>query len=162
MRAYLSTIGDILADMLDRVEGRPEPVTLVDLEAHRPGVTAVARQAYYQLAMVTTASALGVIKAVEKNNGVEAWIRLYARYEPEGDPRMHNMMIRILNTGDDPCSEHVQCVDHRRPNCFDNGGKPRFEAFPAWGKLSRRWLCATRLQLPQRGHFPCSNCACLN
>jgi hypothetical protein len=36
----------------------------------------------------------------------------------------------ILNTGDDPCTEVVQCVDHRRADCTANGGKPRPPPMP--------------------------------
>jgi hypothetical protein len=58
----------------------------------------------------------------------------------------------ILNTGDDPCSEHVQCVDHRRPNCSDNGGKPRLSPVPQC--TNGTGLDATVIDIPGGG--PCT------
>ena len=97
MRAYLATVGDELSTLLERVEGTTTPVTVAELERNVPGITSQLRQSYYQLAMTCTGPALGVIKAVEKNNGLEAWRRLHQRYEPDGGARLQNMMTRILN-----------------------------------------------------------------
>ena len=99
MRAYVSLIDDALADILERVEQVTVPVTNANVDQISPGCAAHSRQAYYQLAMVCRGPAVGIVKAVERGNGVEAWRRLYRRYEPDAGPRLQNMMTRILNPG---------------------------------------------------------------
>merc|ERR1712194_256400 len=73
-------------------------------EARVPGISPTSRQAYYQLAMTCKGTALGIVRAVERNNGVEAWRRLCQRYQPDAGPRMQQMMTRILTPGDFPDS----------------------------------------------------------
>merc|ERR1712194_294863 len=66
------------------------------------GIGRWARQAYYQLAMTCRGTSLGLVKSVERNNGIEAWRRLFNRYEPDAGPRLQQMMARILQPGDFP------------------------------------------------------------
>ena len=102
MRSYLSLIDAELAEVLEKAETITSVITLADLEQARPAVVVHVRHAYYQLAMTCKGPALGIIRAVERNNGVEAWRRLHKRFEPDGGPRLQNMMTRILQPGDFP------------------------------------------------------------
>ena len=133
MRAYLATIGDELATLLENVEGTTDPVSLAEVERSRPGTSGQLRQAYYQLAMSCSGPALGVIKAVEKNNGLEAWRRLHQRYEPEGGARLQNMMTRILNPGQLP----------EAPQEFE-------AALVAWESLIEKWETQTVTDLSEQ------------
>ena len=96
MKAYLSMMHEDLSRALEQVEGVDREVSLVELEARLPGIGRWARQAYYQMAMTCRGTALGIVKAVERNNVIEAWRRLVLRYEPEAGPRLQQMMSRIL------------------------------------------------------------------
>ena len=49
--------------------------------------------------MTCQGPALGIVKAVGRNNGVEVWRRLFQRYEPDAGPRVQNMMTRIPQPG---------------------------------------------------------------
>ena len=104
MKAYLSQSGDNLARALDDCESVTAVISAAVLEARVPGISPTSRQAYYQLAMTCKGTALGIVRAVERNNGVEAWRRLCQRYQPDAGPRMQQMMTRILTPGDFPDS----------------------------------------------------------
>ena len=102
MKAYLSMMGEDLARALDDIETVNTVISSAILEARVPGISPLSRQTYYQLAMTCKGTALGIVKAVERNNGVEAWRRLCQRYQPDAGPRMQQMMTRILTPGDFP------------------------------------------------------------
>ena len=69
--------------VLERAESSTTTVTIEMLEHARPGSTTYIRHAHYQLAMTCKGPALGIVKTVERHNGVEVWPRLFQRSEPD-------------------------------------------------------------------------------
>ena len=76
VRAYLSCLTETMADLLDAAEKSQETIELGPLPEE---VKAEARQLYYILALQCNGNALHVVK---KNNGFEAWRRMFQRHEP--------------------------------------------------------------------------------
>ncbi len=93
MRAYLRYATEKNADLMDAAEKDAETIGLGPLpEAAKAG----ARQLYYILALQCNGSALQVVKGVEKNNGFEAWRRMFQRHEPAAGGRHLSMMEKIM------------------------------------------------------------------
>ena len=93
MRAEVSVMSDDLACVLERAGSLTTTVTIETLEQASLGITTYVGQAHYHLAITCKGPALGIVKAVERNDGVEM-------YEPDAGPRLHNMMTRIHQLGD--------------------------------------------------------------
>ena len=93
MRAYLSCLTETMADLLDAAETSPEKIDLGPLPE---AAKAEARQLCYILALQCSGSALQVVKGVEKNNGFEAWRRMFQRQEPAAGGRLLSMMAKIM------------------------------------------------------------------
>ena len=93
MRAYLICLSETTADLLDAAEKSPETIELGPLPE---AAKAEARQLYYILALQCSGSALQVVKGVEKNNGFEAWRRMFQRHEPAAGGRHLSMMSKIM------------------------------------------------------------------
>ena len=75
MSAQLSVLSEDLARVLERVAESPTTVVTIEmLELARPGITASARQAHDQTALTSKRPAVGIVKAVDRNNGVEGLI----------------------------------------------------------------------------------------
>lgn len=132
-RAYMSMISDDVAALLDRVESVTVPTTLSMCEQSFPNCLPYVRQLDYQLAMFSRGPALAVLKTVEKNNGIEAWRRLYQRCEPDDGARVQNMMNRILNPGTFPDT----------PQGFET-------ALLAWELLTEKWESSTNSMLSEQ------------
>ena len=93
MRAYLSCLSETMADLLDAAEKSPGTIELGQLPE---AAKAEARQLYYILALQCNGSALQVVKGVEKNNGFEAWRRMFQRHEPAAGGRHLSNMSKIM------------------------------------------------------------------
>ena len=84
MCAYFSVMRDDVAHVLERARLLTTVVTIEMLELGRT---------------TCQGPALRVVKAVERDNGVEVLARSLQRYEPYADPRLQNMIIKILPPG---------------------------------------------------------------
>ena len=98
-RAFLSLLGDTVADDLGRVEGTQEKVETNDLNEERRGF---ARKVYYVLTMLLKGPPLAVLRQVEDSNGYEAWRQLTKRYDSNLAGRQHNLLSTILRPKQSP------------------------------------------------------------
>ena len=92
-RAFLSLLGDSVADDLIRVESAREKIEVDDLNEVRRGF---ARKVYYVLTMLLRGPPLAVLRQVEDSNGYEAWRQLTKRYDSNLAGRQHNLLSMIL------------------------------------------------------------------
>ena len=127
-RAFLSLLGDSVADDLIRVETAREKIEVDDLNEVRRGS---ARKVYYVLTMLLRGPPLAVLRQVEDSNGYEAWRQLTKRYDSNLAGRQHNLLSMIL-----------------RPKQFPTEALAWEDALMQWKREVRRWEQITNDFLP--------------
>eukprot|EP00971_Amphidinium_carterae_P247848 4921657-Amphidinium_carterae.1 len=93
MKAYAAAADANWRNIMEQAATAQHPCTL-------PAAGSLERRAcaqlYYSLALLTSDKALAVVRNVEEGNGMEAWRRLVADYEPRTGMRMGALLQQLL------------------------------------------------------------------
>ena len=92
-RAYLSLLGDVVADDLAAAEQVDEEPPMSDM-GDRSRV--MSRKCFYALTMLVRGPPLGILRQIENANGYEAWRRLVRRFDSNLAGRQHNLLQSVL------------------------------------------------------------------